>query len=67
MRESGAGHSTVEQLCLSGVVTAVRGWNPRFLAYCEASGGLGPEDTLKRDGNMVEFIIWGGKNPAVRW
>ena len=39
-------------------------WNPRYLAYCRATGGLSPEKTLERDrekfpgGCMCGFILW---------
>ena len=39
-------------------------WNPRYLAYCRATGGLSPDATLERDreqypgGCMCGFILW---------
>lgn len=45
-------------------------WNPRYLAYCAATGGLDPEATAARDavaypgGRMVGFIIWIGQKWA---
>lgn len=42
-------------------------WNPRYLAYCEATGALGPEATMRRDretypgGHMAGFILWIGQ------
>lgn len=47
-------------------------WNPRYLAYCAATGGLSPDDTLARDrqrypgGCMAGFIIWSSQQ-AERW
>lgn len=32
-------------------------WNPRYVAYA-AENGCTPEEMLKRDGNMVNFICW---------
>jgi hypothetical protein len=39
-------------------------WNPRYLQYCRATGGLSPDATLERDreqypgGCMCGFILW---------
>lgn len=41
-----------------------REWNPRYLAYCRATGGASPYATLARDrmqypgGSMCGFILW---------
>lgn len=40
------------------------GWNPRYLQYCRANGGLTPDAMLERDrerypgGCMCGFILW---------
>lgn len=39
-------------------------WNTRYLAYCRATGGLTPDETLERDrarwpgGPMCGAILW---------
>ena len=39
-------------------------WNPRYLAYCRATGAAGPQEALDRDraanpgGAMAGFVIW---------
>lgn len=39
-------------------------WNPRYLAYCQATGGLGPRETWERDGERYPggrgagFLLW---------
>lgn len=38
-------------------------YNPRYLAYCNAQGHT-PEEQLKLDGNMTEFLIWSSKVSA---
>lgn len=41
-------------------------WNPRYLQYCRANGGLSPDAMLERDreqypgGCMCGFILWSG-------
>lgn len=41
-----------------------REWNPRYLAYCRATGAAGPQEVLDRDraehpgAGMVYFMIW---------
>lgn len=32
-------------------------WQPRWLAYCRATG-IAPEDGWARDGNGARFIVW---------
>lgn len=32
-------------------------WNPRYVAYA-AEHGCDPDEMLKRDGNMVNFLCW---------
>lgn len=38
-------------------------WNPRYLAYCRATGGLSPDETRARDGSGARYIVWTGE----RW
>ena len=43
---------------------AARGWSPRYSAYCRATGGLTPAETVERDrsaypgGHMAGFLVW---------